>query len=1134
MIKNYSPYLTGLRYFVSFVFLMLISVVCFSQTITLSVRNAPLQKVMDAVKKQTKFSVISNKNLLNSAPNVTISVVNEPLTSFLTKVFKDQPSVYSIEDRTIIISPKENKNPVPKVQEPTVDVNGKVMNKKSGEPLGAVSVKVKGIRTATSTTLKGEFYVPKQSYKSVLVFTSVGFDSLQVHLNEYRDMQEGNVLSAKNLTIRKTDYGYSLSVSLDPAVSYLDEVMVQGYGTTDRRTGTGNVARISAKELEQQPVSNPLLALQGRVPGMIVSPTNGYASSPVKIEIRGRKNIGDSFVSDPMYIIDGVPLTNLDLSGSSSDYKRGSMGVIQNGLVTTTGGQSPLYNLNSRDIESIEVLKDGDATAIYGSRAANGVILITTKKGKPGATKFSANLEQGFSAITQYSSMLNTQQYLQVRRDAFKNDNLQPTATTAPDLVTWDSTKYTDWQKKLWNHIGKQINASMGVSGGDAQTQFRISANYGRQTEILTTRGSNQRASFAFNMSHSTLNRKFKIQLNTIYTYSAIDAIASPGLATLPPNAPDIYNTDGTLNFAPWRTAGYYDFPFTSLEMPYYSNTHLMTSNLNLSYEIAHNLTFSTNFGYNSTSNNQKNYIPIRAQDPIYNPTGVAFFGTNTNMNWIIEPQINYSLKLGEGKLTALVGASLQKTITRGAGTLGTGYENDEFIESINLAKESSTTENQGYYKYAAVFGRINYNWQDKYIININGRRDGSSRFGPGNQYGNFGSIGAAWLMSNEDWIKDHLPSFISFMKLRGSYGLTGSDGVGDYQYLTKWSKNPAGTVWYDYDGSTPLVSGQAVNQNYKWQVNKKLEGAFSIGFLESKINLEVALYRDRCGNQLTRYPTPFYTGFPSVTANWPAVVDNKGFEISINANLINTENFNWTMTLNGSRNSNILKDYPNIQNSPYASTLKIGESINTVYLYHYTGVDPLTGNYTFEDRNRDGVVSGDDPRGPGIGDKYVRMDLSPKFSGGIGNTFTYKKFSLSCFFDFKNQMFTDPVSSYGTIIGGLNNQPTAILGNYWKAPGDQVKYAKPSTISNQGNMMYLSSDAKYVSASYIRLNNIALSYTLDQKIAKKIGAESLRVYMNAQNIFVLTNAKGIDPDLQQFGSLPPARILLCGLSLNF
>ncbi|WP_316833928.1 SusC/RagA family TonB-linked outer membrane protein [Pedobacter nutrimenti] len=1095
--------------------IMQVSAATFAQKITINQKNASIEAILEEIGKQSGYDVFVGVKTLQSSKPVTINVKNAAIEDVLKLCLEGQQLDFSIENKIIVIKQKQ-----PSFIEKVlanfngINVEGFVAGS-DNTPLSGATITVKGGKRSTTTDGLGQFKLKDLPEDAILQISFMGY-------------------ATKEVAAKSNLY----TIKLELSTSKLDEVQVMAYGKTNKRLSTGNISTVTAADIAKQPVMNPLLALVGRVPGMVVTPTNGYASSPVKIEIRGRKTINSKFVSEPLYIIDGVPITTLELN-SVSDYNRGSMGVVQSGM-SPTGGQSPLFSLSPADIESIEVLKDGDATAIYGSRAANGVILITTKKGKPGPTSFNANVSQAITAITKHWDLLNTQQYLDLRREAFRNDGIIPTILNAPDLFKWDQNRYTDWQKELWGNLGKQTLASMTLSGGDAQTQFRVSGNYAKQTEVLTQSGSNQRATLGLNLGHSTLDRKFKVNLTTLYSYTSINTISTPGAVLVAPNAPEIYDANGDLNFSEWRygtdknTAA---FPFAALKNPYNSNTHSITTNLLLGYNILKNLTFSTNFGYNFYLNNSKTLNTLAGQDPESNPMGLNFTGMTTNYNWSIEPQLDYEAKLFGGQLKVLLGGSVQKTGTKTSSTLGFGYTSDDFIESIALAPIKLPTESDGFYRYAAIFGRISYNWEDKYILNLNGRRDGSSRFGPGKQFGNFGSVGATWIMSQEPWIKEHLPKAISFLKLRGSYGLTGSDQVGDYKYLTQWSNTFHDTPLLPYAGTAPLVSTLAVNPDYRWQVNKKMEGALSIGFLEDRFNLEVALYNDRCGNQLTDYPTPLYSGFSTVTANWPAVVVNKGLEFSINTDLIRTSKINWSFSFNISRNTNVLKDYPNIDKSPYAAQYKIGKSINNLYLLHYTGVNPLTGKYGFEDYNGDGTISINNSVLPGThgDDRYVELTLDPKFFGGFGSTFRYKNFNISCFFDYTKQMGLNPDYNTSYPLGFMNNQSTGIIGNYWKNPGDHVLYPKPTTLSDPTtNSQFSVSDGQYKDASFIRLNNLSVSYTFDEKVAKKIGARSFSVNMNAQNVFVISKSSGIDPTLQQLGGLPPAKIYSWGISLNF
>jgi len=1116
--------------------LLQVSASSLAQKISIDKKNTSIQSVLNEISKQSGYDFFYDANALKKIKPVSISIQNADLNEAVKKSLSGLPLSYSIENKTVVIKEKTPSflDKVAAAFAADIEVRGQVVNKKTNEPLGGVSIKVRNKKLGTGTNSNGEFYLSKLDANATITFSYVGFDSVQVKLSDISGLQEGGKSSVKNATINKVNGGYFLKLEMEPSVSFLDETIIQGYGTTDRRMATGNIAKVTAEEIEKQPVMNPLLALQGKVPGMVVTPLTGYASGVVKVEIRGRGTINSNFTSDPLYIIDGVPLTYLEIGGSTpSTYETGSPGVIQNGFPGAAGGQSPLFNLNPADIASIEVLKDADATAIYGSRGANGVILITTKKGKIGDTKITADVSQGISKVTRYWDLLNTQQYLAMRRQAFKNDGITPTPLNAPDLMVWDTTRYTNWQKELWGGTGKMTNGMLSISGGNENTQFRISGNYTRQTDILTASGANKRAGLAFNLSNYAMNRKFKTNLAVNYSHSEANNVATPNAVTLAPNAPPIFNSNGDINYQEWNDAGIFN-PFSSIKDQASSQTNLLTANLNLAYELFKGFEMSSSFGYNNSNNIGGGIGAIATQNPLYNPTGSSSYLTNDNQNWIIEPQFNYKTDIGKGRFTALLGGTLQASKAASHTIIGFGYQDDSLLGSIGLAPFTKVMDKSGRYKYAAVFSRLNYTWDEKYVVNLSGRRDGSSRFGKGKQYGNFGALGIAWIASQESWIKDILPSYVSFLKLRASYGITGSDGINDYQYLTQWSSAIDNVALVDYGGVTPLVSLHAVNPDYRWQENKKTEAGLSASFLKDKINLEVAYYSNRCDNQLVMLPMPILTGFESVTANSPANIRNSGWEFSLSAKLIGTKNFSWSVNLNGSVNKNILLSYPDIEHSPYYTRYYVGKPLNAQYVLHYTGIDPLTGEYTFEDHDGDGNVrQKTQVSTPGTDgdDRYITINLDPKFVGGFGNNFQYKNWNLSLFFMYKNQMGYN--SSFpGIIPGDMNNIPLEMYNNHWEQPGQQTKYARFTTKSGGKSDSYIStSDLKIVDASFLRLNNVSLSYTLPQKVMGN--NRGLNVFVHAQNLWVFTKYKGIDPDMQSFASMPTAKVITAGFSLT-
>lgn len=1079
-----------------------VSAKTYSQTITLNVQNAPLDKVVKEIEKQSKFNFFYQEGLFQNAKPVTVSVSKSTLTQALELCFSGQPFEYKIVQNTVFVKRKEaiNIENTEAVKINNGDFKGRVLTKE-GEPLASANVVNKRTGKGTTTDANGNFLLHDVTLNDILIVTYTGYAPRHLKVSEF----------------------ISMTLVMEAAINELDQVVMQAYGTTTRRFATGNIAKVTAEEISKQPVINPLQALQGRVPGLIVTQTNGFSSAPFKIEIRGRNTVNSDFTSDPLYIIDGVPLTIQELLPGNSSYNVGSKGFLQNGLNGPAGGQSPLFSINPNDIESIEVLKDADATSIYGSRAANGVILITTKKAKASKTKLNMRFTQGVSKITRYWDMLNTEQYLDMRREALKNDNRPINTGTAYDLLIWDTLQYTNWQKELWGGTGKNSDIQIGLSGGNNNTAFRLGAGYTRTTNILTISGADQRASVSMNLTHSAINHKFNISISSTYSYGETNMVNLPGSAiTLPPNAPAIFDEEGKLNYSGWAPRQN-TFPFAGLLQPYTSNVNFLNSNVTLNYQILKQVSFRTSFGYNSSQTNQVLLQPIISQDPNNNPTGTAQFGANSNKNWIIEPQIDYNEVIGKGKLNILVGASTQKNTTQGQLVIGEGYTNDALIKTISNAPNVIAKDNFGEYRYSAVFGRLNYNLKNKYILNLSVRRDGSSNFGSGNQFGNFGSMGAAWLFSEESFF-DKAVKFISYGKLRTSYGTTGGEGP-PYGYMTRWASQSV-----TYNSNTALEPIQHANPAYKWQENKKFESALELGFWDDKVTLSVSYYRNRCNNQLVSFPLGTFTGFPYVIANSPANVLNTGWEFFSILKPINRKYFQWTINFNTAINKNKLLSYPNIELSPYASTLIVGESLNITKLLKYTGVDPTTGKHTFEDKDKDGMINTD--FASNTNDLFA-YNLSPKFSGGLGSNMTYKNISLSLFFSIVKKLGRNALS--GLVPGGIRNMPVSVLSR-WQKPGDISENARFTTLSSDiTNFNYaFYSDGIYTDASFIRLQNVSLSYRIPEKLIKKTGLNSFNIFINTQNLFVLTSYKGLDPETQNFGGMPPSKVITGGININF
>jgi TonB-linked SusC/RagA family outer membrane protein len=1056
--------------------LLLLSISAGAQTVTLSFKEAPIERVFAEIKKQTNYSFVYTSEEISAARPVTISIKEKPLKQVLEQLFDEQPFYYSIEQNYIIVKQKKAE---PKKTD--FEIRGRVVDEK-GEGIAGASVKVKNSSDGTATDGNGNFSLKSNSDNTTILISSIGFVSKEV------------AATANQFT----------SIELTTSVSKLDEQVIIAYGTTTRRLSTGSVSKISSDEISIQPVDNPIAAIQGRAPGVFVTTLNGMPGGNIKVEIRGKGSIAAG--TDPLYIIDGVPYNSTPLNQGFVDF------------IGVNGEVSPLSNINPLDIESIEVLKDADATAIYGSRGANGVVLITTKKGKQGKTRFNFNLSQGFSKIGNLPQFLNLQQYRELRKEGFKNDGIPATPANAPELFLWDSTgEGVDWGKYMWGRTAGRTNIESSISGGTKNTNFLISGHYCDEGTILRGDENYRTGGSHISLSHSSTDNSFNISFSSSYNLDNSNLIIPSTLAVvgLPPNFP-LYDNAGNLNWT-----GTSSNPIAMMGQRSKSRSTSFVTNLTLSYSLARSLTFKTSLGYSTNELNQILTIPRSTISPTSpQNTNSASFGNNQSRTVIVEPQIGYEKNIHRSLLSILLGSSFEKDLKTGSLIRARDFSNESLLESVGAAASfdyNSSIFNE--YKYASVFGRINYQLDKKYLLNVTVRRDGSSRFGPGKQFGNFGSLGAGWIFSAEPFVKSRLP-FISYGKFRASYGISGNDQIPDYQYLSTYRTG------YVYQGVLGLSPSTVANAKYSWEVNHKLEVALDLGLFKDRVLWTVSYYRNRSDNQLVGFPLPYATGFSFVQANLPALIENSGWETDFSAHLVRQKGFSWDFSINLTCPKNKLLAYPELESSAYSTTFVIGEDISVVKGYHYLGVDPATGLGLFEDVNKDGKITR--PQ-----DYVVIGKTSPDFFGGIGQKFTLGSFELNLFFQFVKQR------SKGAEMfpGHSRNQFTTVLKR-WQKPGDVTiiprASANPGTTGYTGNSRLALSDAFFYDASYMRFKNFSLSYKIPDNSLKWSNVDIIRIYLNAQNLFTMKKKVNLnDPESLQ-GGIPPLRTVVAGIQLTF
>ena len=1059
--------------------------------VTLKENHAPLEKVLHSIEKQSGYVFLYTGKDVQSL-SVSVEVNNVPVTVALDKCLKDLPLSYKVLDKNILLKRKESATEPGKTIDP-IKVSGQVVDT-TGATVPGATVRIKGIGVNVITNNRGEFTLSVPD-KTTLVVSSIGYQSKEVDVADDKQLR----------------------IVLRHSTSKLDEVQVIAYGTTTRRLSTGSVSTVGYKEIENQPVMNPLAALEGRVPGMIVTQNTGLPGGNFSINIRGRTSINNNISNDPLFIIDGVPFANNNsgIGNLASAY-------------AATGGLSPFNTINPADIESIDILKDADATSIYGSRGANGVVLVTTKKGKEGKTTVNANVYTGVNSVTKTMDMMNTTQYLAMRNEALANDGVVADQYNAYDLVLWDTTRNTDWQKYLMGNKAHTLDANLSISGGSNNTQFLVGGGYHRETTVMPGNLSDGRASMHFSINHKSADNKFKMLFTGSYGADRNHLIGGDltNYIYLAPNTISPMDSTGKLN---WEDNGVViDNPMFYLYQKYLAKTDNYLSNLSLSYEVARGLFLKSTFGYNAIYMNELSTYPIAAQNPAYSPVGYSSFSNISYKSLIVEPQIEYAKKIGIGKLDALVGGTWQQNTSNGSYVNASGYTSDLLIESLSAAstidyKSSTSTD----YRYAAFFGRINYNINNKYLINATGRRDGSSRFGPENRFANFGAIGASWIFSEEKWVKNNV-QWLSFGKLRASYGTTGNDKIGDYNYLDTWT-----ALSKTYLGQAGLNPTRLFNPNYRWEINKKLEAGLDLGFLKDRLLLTANWYHNRSSNQLIPYTLPAQTGGGSVIANFPAVVQNTGVEFLVNSVNIKNRSFEWNSSFNISIPKNKLISFPNLETSSYYATLVVGKPLNALSSLLVKDVNPQTGVYEFI--AKDGSTTST-PTSADI--RTAWLDLNPKYFGGLGNNLKYKGFQLDVFFEFKKQMgqnyLGNIITSYYT-PGTPFNMPVAVMDR-WTPDNTNTSIQKFTTTTGSAASLAANSlrsyggDIMYSDASYIRLKNLSFSYAFPSAWVSKMSLKTLRIYLNAQNLATITGYEGGDPETRNIYRMPPLRTISFGI----
>ncbi len=987
------------------------------------------------------------------------------------------------------------------------NVTGKVTSSDDGTGIPGVNVLEKGTTNGTVTDSDGNYSIGIQE-KAILSFSFIGYKSQEIEIG------------TKN----------SINVVLESDITALQEVVVVGYGTQQKAEVTGSISSVNKKDLQNVSVSSFDAALQGRVVGAQVTQSSGIPGSAVRLRIRGQASISGN--SEPLYIVDGVPITTGDFS------KR-------DGAANGINGNA-LADINSNDIESMEVLKDAAAAAIYGSRAANGVVLITTKRGKSGKTIFNAGYYAGVTDVTRKLNYLNSTEWLSLFDEAYRNSNGTPLPSTynlGRGVTPADAVagKYnTNWRDQLLRS-GSVQEANLNASGGSEKTRFYVGGTY-RKDESYFKGNSYEKISARINIDHNATD-KLSIGTQTAITGTTNNQVPNgwgTALSSALPIFP-IYNTDGTFfgNTVPQgQNTG--ANPVAQIENKFTTTGLRLLNNIYLNYKINKELVFRSEFGLDVmnqfdeiyTSHQNRFLFPFDYSNV---PTGgqpIALPRVNAGsfderrlniINWNINNTLSYNKTFGDHKIEALLGFGAQKSSQRttGAYTNGNaGFRDNYFTNSIsglqifdqNLVNPYPTMG--GYnadvdivYSFQSYFARANYVYKGKYLAGLSFRADGSSRFGPNNKFGYFPAISAGWILTQEDFIKNI--KWISFLKVRASYGLTGNAEIGNFGYLATYGGSGG------YLGQSGLAAQRIANPDLKWERNQQLDIGVEFGILDERVTGSIGFYNKNSSDLLFVEPIQSSTGFTGVLKNTGIEIRNRGLELNLSSRNISTQSITWTTDLNISTNQNEVLSTGGLPIEAFASGL--GESrlikgypVGQGFMMVSAGVDPVDGRELFfnnDNKPEKLTIENTDYRRP-VGKPF------PDFFGGISNTVKYKNFELNFLFTFQsgNTIFDNEAKFQIGDIGN-NNQRRSVL-NRWQSQENPGDGKTPGLfLSGPGSGRALNSDRFMYDASFLRLRTVSLAYNVPTEIANKLKMNSIRVFVSGQNLLLFTKFPGWDPE---------------------
>ncbi|WP_439582650.1 TonB-dependent receptor [Dyadobacter bucti] len=1090
-----------------------------SQKITVIVDGSEVKKVLNQVEKQVDVRFVFSSKIIKSARKVTVNAANKPLYEVLDQILTPLGLQYEVSGKIIILKRTEN---LPEINAPAgdgapkKDLSGKVLDEQ-GLGLPGVSVVLKGTQTGTTTNVEGEFQLnlPDNAQAQVLVFSFVGYTTQEVTVDNR------SVLEVKMAVEDKS----------------LQEIVVVGYGQVRKTDLTGSVTTIPVDEIKKVAVTSMDQALQGRAAGVQITQNSGAPGGATTIRIRGGNSIqGDN---EPLYVIDGIPFKN-ESSNNGSSF-------------------NVLSTLNPSDIESMSILKDASSTAIYGSRGANGVVIITTKRGKAGKSNVTLDAYYGVQNVRRKYPVLNGSEYAAFVNEA--NTNEGRAAVYTPQQVEAFG-EGTDWQNEIFRSA-PMYNYQLSMSGGDDKTQYAISGGYFKQNGIVTN-SDFDRYSFRVNLDRK-LTSKIKVGNSltvnrTLTNQSRTDgSLGSAGLVTIAalqfPGILPVYNPDGSyLMNHPALTFTADNPAALARESKNTNKAHRVFGNVFGEYQIMDGLSLRVVLGVDGILQKQDSYLP-RSVSSGLSQGGVGSITNNQSITWLNENLLTYTKNFNQKhNITALVGYTQQANRTENAYAASRNFVNDN-LATGNLGSGSVAlvpSSGIGTWGLESYLGRINYGFNEKYLLTASFRADGSSRFGANKRYGFFPSMALAWRVSEESFIKNIRA--ISELKVRATIGSTGNqDGIGNYPAYSLLS-----TQNYVLNNvvSTGIGPNQIANPDLSWETTTQSDVGIDLSLLSNRISITADAYLKRTKDLLLNVTIPSSSGFSSAIKNLGRV-ENKGIELSVTSHNIDGA-FKWTTEFNYALNRNKVLDIggapqifagevANIAQNVNSGIIRVGEPLGSFYGYVTDGLYQtqeellaLTdgsarkpGDRRYKDLNGDKRIDDND--------RTIIGRAQPKFIGGISNTFSYKGIDLTVFFQgvYGNQILNANRFEL-EYLNGTNNQDRDML-NRWTPTNTNTDIPRASTTRPANRI----STRQIENGSYLRLKNVQLAYNLPASLTKPLHVQGVRLYVTAQNYLTWTKYSGYDPEVNRFGqdsrsqgfdysSYPAAKTMIFGLNVSF